>query len=126
MFFFFFFFSSRRRHTRSLCDWSSDVCSSDLPPRERPLDLVLDVVQVEQRSLARVVLELGRDVGGVFGGELLELEEILARVDEDPAGALARDVAHHALRERQVLVEQRRRVRGEGVTADAVPKLPQV
>src|SRR6266496_4884130 len=29
-FFFFFFFSSRRRHTRSLRDWSSDVCSSDL------------------------------------------------------------------------------------------------
>src|SRR5690349_24227761 len=28
--FFFFFFSSRRRHTRSLHDWSSDVCSSDL------------------------------------------------------------------------------------------------
>src|SRR5579875_2828924 len=31
--FFFFFFSSRRRHTRSLCDWSSDVCSSDLLKR---------------------------------------------------------------------------------------------
>src|SRR5690349_22770700 len=30
MFLFFFFFSSRRRHTRSLRDWSSDVCSSDL------------------------------------------------------------------------------------------------
>src|SRR5690349_23852416 len=28
--FIFFFFSSRRRHTRSLRDWSSDVCSSDL------------------------------------------------------------------------------------------------
>src|SRR5690242_19924027 len=28
--FFFFFFSSRRRHTRLTCDWSSDVCSSDL------------------------------------------------------------------------------------------------
>src|SRR5206468_5739346 len=26
-----FFFSSRRRHTRSDRDWSSDVCSSDLP-----------------------------------------------------------------------------------------------
>src|SRR6266571_8164751 len=26
----FFFFSSRRRHTRLTCDWSSDVCSSDL------------------------------------------------------------------------------------------------
>src|SRR2546430_3082952 len=28
----FFFFSSRRRHTRFDCDWSSDVCSSDLAP----------------------------------------------------------------------------------------------
>src|SRR5437762_6137394 len=28
----FFFFSSRRRHTRYIGDWSSDVCSSDLPP----------------------------------------------------------------------------------------------
>src|SRR5690242_1753380 len=27
-----FFFSSRRRHTRLTCDWSSDVCSSDLQP----------------------------------------------------------------------------------------------
>src|SRR5207245_4238707 len=26
-----FFFSSRRRHTRCYRDWSSDVCSSDLP-----------------------------------------------------------------------------------------------
>src|SRR2546430_10370227 len=30
---FFFFFSSRRRHTRFDCDWSSDVCSSDLQHR---------------------------------------------------------------------------------------------
>src|SRR5262245_62181583 len=49
----FFFFSSRRRHTRCLSDWSSDVCSSDLPAgdphdgaprrrrlrRQRPQDL---------------------------------------------------------------------------------------
>src|SRR3712207_317092 len=28
---FLFFFSSRRRHTRYWRDWSSDVCSSDLP-----------------------------------------------------------------------------------------------
>src|SRR6266496_6447556 len=32
---FFFFFSSRRRHTRSLRDWSSDVCSSDLEQQVR-------------------------------------------------------------------------------------------
>src|SRR5438874_10955105 len=40
LFFFCFFFSSRRRHTRSLRDWSSDVCSSDLatstPATSRP------------------------------------------------------------------------------------------
>src|SRR5207245_5896632 len=30
-----FFFSSRRRHTRCYRDWSSDVCSSDLPAIER-------------------------------------------------------------------------------------------
>src|SRR5712692_7904806 len=29
-YFVFFFFSSRTRHTRWNCDWSSDVCSSDL------------------------------------------------------------------------------------------------
>src|SRR5246127_2256170 len=43
----FFFFSSRRRHTRFDCDWSSDVCSSDLVcnlhhPVNAPLELVLD------------------------------------------------------------------------------------
>src|SRR3989442_5430287 len=30
-----FFFSSRRRHTRCGRDWSSDVCSSDLPSTRR-------------------------------------------------------------------------------------------
>src|SRR5207237_2376598 len=36
---FVFFFSSRRRHTRFKCDWSSDVCSSDLQ-RRRELERV--------------------------------------------------------------------------------------
>src|SRR2546430_12385927 len=31
-----FFFSSRRRHTRFDCDWSSDVCSSDLRSYSTP------------------------------------------------------------------------------------------
>src|SRR2546430_13417277 len=34
-----FFFSSRRRHTRFDCDWSSDVCSSDLLDAEDSLNL---------------------------------------------------------------------------------------
>src|SRR6266568_4272772 len=33
----FFYFSSRRRHTRWNCDWSSDVCSSDLGEGRLPL-----------------------------------------------------------------------------------------
>src|SRR6266567_8569014 len=33
----FFFFSSRRRHTRFDCDWSSDVCSSDLGANQQVL-----------------------------------------------------------------------------------------
>src|SRR5262245_66465701 len=36
-----FFFSSIRRHTSCLSDWSSDVCSSDLPIR-RAVDVELD------------------------------------------------------------------------------------
>src|SRR5882762_1656332 len=36
LFLFFFFFSSRRRHTRFKCDWSSDVCSSDLSAWRSP------------------------------------------------------------------------------------------
>src|SRR5256886_11639741 len=32
-----FFFSSRRRHTRFDCDWSSDVCSSDLAAAPRAI-----------------------------------------------------------------------------------------
>src|SRR5438034_3710160 len=40
-----FFFSSRRRHTRSLCDWSSDVCSSDLENVAAALDLSEDAVK---------------------------------------------------------------------------------
>src|SRR2546430_9997700 len=35
MLLFVFFFSSRRRHTRFDCDWSSDVCSSDLTPNHK-------------------------------------------------------------------------------------------
>src|SRR5438477_3316256 len=66
-FFFFFFFSSRRRHTRLTCDWSSDVCSSDL---ELIVRLVFvqsanDVIAIPpgERLLAvALVAEIGRAV----------------------------------------------------------------
>src|SRR5256885_9863081 len=46
---FFFFFSSRRRHTRLQGDWSSDVCSSDLPD---PHTLVVVNCAGRTRSIA--------------------------------------------------------------------------
>src|SRR5260221_7968435 len=54
-----FFFSSRRRHTRSLCDWSSDVCSSDLLWREllaeapRYAKLIPELPRLIHRRLTR-------------------------------------------------------------------------
>src|SRR2546430_9030599 len=40
-----FFFSSRRRHTRFDCDWSSDVCSSDLVAQRYPSGHALHIVR---------------------------------------------------------------------------------
>src|SRR5207247_3952887 len=56
------FFSSRRRHTRSTRDWSSDVCSSDLAPR----DLVLlsgPEPAMHWRGFSRVVVDLAEALG---------------------------------------------------------------
>src|SRR5260221_7923488 len=45
-----FFFSSRRRHTRSLCDWSSDVCSSDLGDLVRQIaDAIVSLNQTKKQ-----------------------------------------------------------------------------
>src|SRR5947207_460771 len=58
------FFSSRRRHTRSLCDWSSDVCSSDLPdfvwPETRRNE-VIDFVRggLKDLSISRTSVQWG-------------------------------------------------------------------
>src|SRR5262245_63018704 len=46
-----FFFSIRRRHTRCLSDWSSDVCSSDLPVRGEPHDRRLEAAEAVHRRV---------------------------------------------------------------------------
>src|SRR4030095_10356363 len=55
-----FFLSSRRRHTRSLGDWSSDVCSSDLLTAEEFGNVVVranpDGSLVRMKDVARVEL----------------------------------------------------------------------
>src|SRR5260221_3419961 len=44
--------SSRRRHTRSLCDWSSDVCSSDLSPIQLRPYLLWAIVGITNANTA--------------------------------------------------------------------------
>src|SRR5690349_24708329 len=58
-----FFFSSRRRHTRSLRDWSSDVCSSDLIGQKR--STVAQFVKVlEEQGDGRTLLA-DRDIDAI-------------------------------------------------------------
>src|SRR5476649_2999229 len=66
------FFSSIRRHTRSLCDWSSDVCSSDLAETldatvriqvfGRPTEAILEALRQQEIGRARVGKSV--DLGG--------------------------------------------------------------
>src|SRR6266481_7067308 len=55
---FFFFFSSRRRHTRWNCDWSSDVCSSDLPERKGILEALR--IALRANGLVPVLFDFDR------------------------------------------------------------------
>src|SRR2546430_963405 len=60
----FFFFSSRRRHTRFDCDWSSDVCSSDLCTMRLRADELNRFGEELGRSLAApVVIGLSGELG---------------------------------------------------------------
>src|SRR5260221_7343957 len=62
----FFFFSSRRRHTRSLCDWSSDVCSSDLKVAARETMSELGMPMLPGTPTLRTLaegIEVAREIG---------------------------------------------------------------
>src|SRR2546430_6081353 len=81
---FFFFFSSRRRHTRFDCDWSSDVCSSDLEMGEQTDRLVrvmrqLDADLSEQPASPLVYLEYA---AGLEPEWFVEVAERLRRSEE--------------------------------------------
>src|SRR6267378_509123 len=86
---FFFFFSSRRRHTRSLRDWSSDVCSSDLEPEtEDRTDIVHD--GQDDTAGSQLIPDTRKHSG--------RAHEMIEHVDE-------RDQVKVRIRERDVLVE---------------------
>src|SRR2546430_11575830 len=56
----FFFFSSRRRHTRFDCDWSSDVCSSDLVVTSGMIEADADVEVLDKDVYIATVSEGGK------------------------------------------------------------------
>src|SRR6267378_6454036 len=58
-----FFFSSRRRHTRSLRDWNSDVCSSDLALADRCGTKAANWLSSALDTPARQPSAMDRDVG---------------------------------------------------------------
>src|SRR2546427_6890398 len=74
-----FFFSSRRRHTRFDCDWSSDVCSSDLTALQTDYGAI-----TSKAALAEAA------TGG--GGDAKSAAETAL---EDSAFVLARALANH-------------------------------
>src|SRR5438067_13591449 len=66
-----FFFSSRRRHTRSKRDWSSDVCSSDLPVGGERFGSALAQVNAAAESFtAHWVETLARNSSRVLPGKV--------------------------------------------------------
>src|SRR2546426_11152085 len=85
----FFFFSSRRRHTRLQGDWSSDVCSSDLP-----LEAVIHTLGWPLPSTAfggtfmyplePNVVALGLVVGLDYGDAALDVHEVFQRMKLHP------------------------------------------
>src|SRR5437879_9147135 len=70
-----FLFSSRRRHTRYIGDWSSDVCSSDLPRVHEPQINVHRAIHrpfVTPKKFSRsfgVVESFVQSVGALFAAE---------------------------------------------------------
>src|SRR5204862_5458988 len=72
--FFFFFFSSRRRHTRSLRDWSSDVCSSDLISVENNQY----ATEIAFKNVARVQDVSARAAGYGLPGVTVDGNDVLA------------------------------------------------
>src|SRR6476661_10461176 len=86
---FFFFFSSRRRHTRFKCDWSSDVCSSDL--RRGSGGLVTALAEVGRLApvtwISAAMDQTDRDAARLLRGEDgQEREQLQERVAEQLPG----------------------------------------
>src|SRR5215471_8900178 len=86
---FFFFFSSRRRHTRSLRDWSSDVCSSDLREARGQHEAEIDAM-ISEWTRRHDKHEAMRLIGaaGVPAGAVLDTGDLLAEPSFEARGII--------------------------------------
>src|SRR6266446_9530150 len=84
---FIFFFSSRRRHTRLQGDWSSDVCSSDLPGEGS------SIVKIECRAQSR---RQKRESGGRGNSHSTRPEDCVLRRRREPPEVLRREFPRSA------------------------------
>src|SRR6266478_7842755 len=84
-YYYFFFFSSRRRHTRFDCDWSSDVCSSDLRSLQAEIERSMRDVRAacadwpKMQSAARQAAEDLNSLGSRF--DVLDITETQALLE---------------------------------------------
>src|SRR5207237_7139228 len=69
------FFSSRRRHTRFKCDWSSDVCSSDLLDRRKTVEACarIHLRNPQSRQERQRAAHAETAYGNLFLGSLLQV-----------------------------------------------------
>src|SRR5476649_2553399 len=108
---YFFFFSSRRRHTMSLCDLSSDVCSSDLSKEDLAnlTDLQKRVAAAQDpqhawrlnQAFHRAVIEMARSprlpavltaLAGIVPGNFFELVPGSVEAEKQGTAAILRGV----------------------------------
>src|SRR2546430_3437833 len=84
-----FFFSSRRRHTIFDCDWSSDVCSSDLglaSASEKKLTRARSLLFQRAEFLAQPVVEQHLFVVPRIGAVDRQLQHEIQRSEERRVG----------------------------------------
>src|SRR5471030_1827910 len=93
---------------------------------QRAQDLLLDTIQIEQRPFARVVLQTWQHARRVGLRERRQGQVVFARVDLDGRRFIVHEVAQHALRQTQILVQQRGGRLGARAVADGGPGLAQV
>src|SRR5690606_39849248 len=78
------FFSSRRRHTRFSRDWSSDVCSSDLPRTPPPGRVVSRFAVINPRQSVDYFFAVGGVVGTVISADQRVYHTVVVEVAHGP------------------------------------------